>query len=42
MLVAAGDRIRSELGWKPEKPSIAGMVADAWDFARANPQGYSK
>jgi UDP-glucose 4-epimerase len=42
MLVAAGDRIRSELGWKPEKPSITGMVADAWDFARANPQGYSK
>ena len=42
MLVAAGDRIRSELGWKPEKPSIAGMVADAWEFARAHPQGYSK
>jgi UDP-glucose 4-epimerase len=42
MLVAAGDRIRTELGWKPEKPSITGMVADAWDFARANPRGYSK
>jgi UDP-glucose 4-epimerase len=42
MLVAAGDRIRSELGWKPEKPSIAGMVADAWEFARAHPEGYSK
>jgi UDP-glucose 4-epimerase len=40
-LVAAGDKIRSELGWKPEKPSIAGMVADAWEFARAHPQGYS-
>jgi UDP-glucose 4-epimerase len=42
MLVAAGDKIRSELGWKPEKPSITGMVADAWEFARAHPQGYSK
>jgi UDP-glucose 4-epimerase len=41
-LVAAGDRIRSELGWKPEKPSIAGMVADAWEFARAHPDGYSE
>jgi UDP-glucose 4-epimerase len=42
MLVAAGDKIRSELGWKPEKPSIAGMVADAWEFAQAHPDGYSK
>ena len=42
MLVAAGDRIRSELGWKPEKPSIAGMVADAWEFTQAHPEGYSK
>jgi UDP-glucose 4-epimerase len=42
MLVAAGDRIRAELGWKPEQPSIAGMVADAWEFTRAHPRGYSK
>jgi UDP-glucose 4-epimerase len=41
MLVAAGDRIRAELGWKPEKPSVAGMVADAWEFAQAHPRGYS-
>jgi UDP-glucose 4-epimerase len=42
MLVAAGDQIRSALGWRPEKPSIAGMVADAWEFARAHPRGYSQ
>jgi UDP-glucose 4-epimerase len=41
MLVAAGDRIRAELGWKPEKPSMAGMVSDAWEFAQAHPRGYS-
>jgi UDP-glucose 4-epimerase len=41
MLVAAGDKIRRELGWKPTKPDIAGMVADAWEFARAHPSGYS-
>ncbi len=41
MLVAAGDLIRSELGWKPQKPKLEEMVADAWAFARAHPNGYS-
>ena len=42
MLVAAGDRIRSELGWEPRKPALEEMVADAWAFARAHPRGYSE
>ncbi len=42
MLVAAGARIRSELGWKPRKPTLAEMVGDAWAFAQAHPRGYSK
>ena len=41
MLVAAGERIRGELGWKPEKPELDTMVADAWAFMRAHPDGYS-
>jgi UDP-glucose 4-epimerase len=41
-LVAASARIRDELGWKPHKPTLEEMVADAWTFARANPRGYSK
>jgi UDP-glucose 4-epimerase len=41
-LVAASDRIRSELGWKPRKPSLADMVGDAWAFAQAHPNGYSE
>jgi UDP-glucose 4-epimerase len=41
-LVAASERIRSELGWKPEKPELVTMVADAWAFAKARPNGYSK
>jgi UDP-glucose 4-epimerase len=41
MLVAASDKIRAELGWQPAKPSMTGMVADAWEFARAHPRGYS-
>jgi UDP-glucose 4-epimerase len=41
-LVAASDRIRSELGWKPSKPELEKMVADAWAFAQAHPNGYSE
>jgi UDP-glucose 4-epimerase len=41
MLVAAGEKIRSELGWAPRKPEITTMVADAWDFAKSHPHGYS-
>jgi UDP-glucose 4-epimerase len=34
VLVASSARIREELGWKPEKPSLDEMVADAWRFER--------
>jgi UDP-glucose 4-epimerase len=40
MLVAASERIRAELGWEPRKPELAQMIADAWAFAQARPQGY--
>ncbi len=42
MLVASSDRIRSELGWEPRKPALEEMVADAWAFAQAHPDGYSE
>jgi UDP-glucose 4-epimerase len=42
MLVASSDRIRSELGWEPRKPALEEMVADAWTFAQAHPNGYSE
>lgn len=42
MLVAASDLIRSELGWTPRKPGLKEMVADAWAFAQAHPNGYSQ
>jgi UDP-glucose 4-epimerase len=41
-LVAASDLIRSELGWKAHKPELDAMVADAWAFARAHPDGYGE
>jgi UDP-glucose 4-epimerase len=40
-LVAAGQKIRDELGWEPQKPELTAMIADAWAFAQAHPHGYS-
>lgn len=40
MLVAASEKIRSELGWEPHKPGLDQMVGDAWAFAQAHPRGY--
>jgi len=41
-LVAASDRIRAELGWAPEKPGLERIIADAWAFLQARPDGYSE
>ncbi len=41
MLVAASAKIREELGWEPKRPDLDAMIADAWEFASANPGGYS-
>jgi UDP-glucose 4-epimerase len=35
VLVASSERARSELGWKPERPDIATIVNDAWEFTRS-------
>jgi UDP-glucose 4-epimerase len=40
VLVASSALIRAELGWEPSKPGLPEMVADAWAFARAHPDGY--
>lgn len=34
VLVAASDRARGVLGWKPEHAELAGIVADAWEFTQ--------
>jgi UDP-glucose 4-epimerase len=34
VLVASSERIRTELGWVPEKPALEDMVGDAWRFMR--------
>ncbi len=40
-LVAASELVRAELGWAPRKPELEQMIADAWAFAQARPEGYS-
>ena len=41
-LVAASDRIRSDLGWEPEKPGLEGMISDAWAWMQDHPHGYDE
>jgi UDP-glucose 4-epimerase len=33
-LVASSERIHADVGWTPEHTDLAGIVRDAWDFAR--------
>ncbi len=40
VLVASSDRIKSELGWEPEKPKPETMILDAWNWMQAHPDGY--
>ncbi|MGY4960259.1 UDP-glucose 4-epimerase GalE [Streptomyces sp. 900105245] len=35
VLVAAADTAREELGWHPTRADLAGIVADAWEFAQS-------
>jgi UDP-glucose 4-epimerase len=39
-LVASSRKIRDELGWVPRKPDIQTMIADAWAWFEARPEGY--
>lgn len=40
ILVADSSVARSELGWEPKREALEEMVASAWAWHRANPQGY--
>jgi UDP-glucose 4-epimerase len=39
-LVAAAQKAMRELGWKPEYPKLEQIVADAWRWHQAHPDGY--
>jgi UDP-glucose-4-epimerase GalE len=40
VLYASAARIREELGWVPQRPDLDVIVADAWRWYAAHPQGY--
>ncbi|MFC1768590.1 UDP-glucose 4-epimerase GalE [Nanoarchaeota archaeon] len=40
VLVANSDKIRSELGWKPEF-DLKGIIETAWEWHSNNPEGYN-
>jgi UDP-glucose 4-epimerase len=40
-LVAGGGRARELLGWRPERPALEDIVADAWSFLRKHPRGFA-
>lgn len=39
-LVADSSKIRAELGWQPEYPTLESIIQSAWDWHKKNPQGY--
>jgi UDP-glucose 4-epimerase len=41
-LVASSEKIRRELGWSPKYPELEQIIASAWEWHRAHPQGYKK
>jgi UDP-glucose 4-epimerase len=42
VLVASSEKIRLELGWKPQYADLESMVRSAWDWRRARPNGYAR
>ena len=41
VLVASSEKIKRELGWKPQYPDLESIVRTAWEWRKANPNGYA-
>jgi UDP-glucose 4-epimerase len=41
-LVASAEKIQHELGWEPEHPTLADIIASAWEWHRTHPHGYTE
>jgi UDP-glucose 4-epimerase len=39
-LVASSERIRHELGWKPQYPDLKSIIGSAWRWHQGHPRGY--
>ncbi len=40
-LVASAEKLRRELGWKPEHDNLRDMIESAWEWHRSHPKGYN-
>ncbi|MDR2133391.1 MAG: UDP-glucose 4-epimerase GalE [Clostridiales Family XIII bacterium] len=40
VLIASADKIRRELGWKPQRGELETILADAWRWHHTHPSGY--
>jgi len=41
-LIASSKRARAELGWNPKRESLEQIIASAWGWQQAHPNGYNK
>jgi UDP-glucose 4-epimerase len=41
VLIASSDRIKRELSWRPAQQDLGAIVASAWEWLQAHPQGYA-
>lgn len=41
-LVASSERTRAELGWNPKRDRLEQIIASAWAWHQAHPNGYGK
>jgi UDP-glucose 4-epimerase len=41
VLIASSARIRAELGWTPRFPDLETIIATAWTWRQAHPDGYA-
>lgn len=41
-LVASSEKIKRELGWKPEHDNIEEIISSAWNWHQSHPKGYTE
>jgi UDP-glucose 4-epimerase len=41
VLVASSEKIRRELGWRPQHPELDAIIRSAWDWMQRHPKGYA-
>ncbi len=41
-LVASSEKIRRELGWKPQHDNLQDIIASVWEWHQSHPKGYEE